>query len=298
MAGKGKGDEEDTDTDAGPDVIMSGDPSSSAETSCAVAPSPPLTDPVPMGGVAEPKRSSRRACHGRKERSQYERLSRQGEEESTDPPLSSWVVLFFGSKPEFVGRGPSDWDDRDQYSALRKRKRLQLKLEGNKEAAAVSKTPELAPKDLSIYNGARPVDTAAREREIEARLARQHEKEQRRQIRHRKPLQDSRKDDRVDCSVPHCLEGTTMTVEDGNHRRRSSATTAVPIRNVARMILRLAMMHLYEANQETLQSNCQLIASDGQADTKVSSAVPSTNTAAESCPKRNTLERLRRKISS
>lgn len=106
-----------------------------------------------------------------------------------------------------------DRDDRDQDkpgdssgfadSAPRERKKLQLKprsvpVEANKEAAAVPKAPEPAPKASSaIFGGARPVDTAAREREIEARLARQREEEERRQIRDREPFQDSRKDDRV-----------------------------------------------------------------------------------------------------
>ncbi|KAH7961881.1 hypothetical protein HPB52_013097 [Rhipicephalus sanguineus] len=66
-----------------------------------------------------------------------------------------------------------------------------------------------------------------------------------------------------DCGVPRSLEGTPTTVEDGNRCRDSSATTAT-IRNVARIVLRLTMTHLYEASQETLQSNCRLIASDDQ----------------------------------
>ncbi|KAH7951246.1 hypothetical protein HPB52_006999 [Rhipicephalus sanguineus] len=69
----------------------------------------------------------------------------------------------------------------------------------------MSKAPELAPKgSSSIFGGARPVDTAAREREIEARLARQR-KEERRQIRHREPFQDSRKEDQGDHGVPPCM---------------------------------------------------------------------------------------------
>ncbi|KAH8024028.1 hypothetical protein HPB51_020786 [Rhipicephalus microplus] len=94
---------------------------------------------------------------------------------------------------------PRDRDyDRDRDSAPRERKKLQLKprsvpVEANKEAAAVPKAPEPAPKASSaIFGGARPVDTAAREREIEARLARQREEEERRQIRDREPFQDSR----------------------------------------------------------------------------------------------------------
>ncbi|KAH7975525.1 hypothetical protein HPB52_002621 [Rhipicephalus sanguineus] len=93
-----------------------------------------------------------------------------GPDDETDPSPS--VVFVSGATPECVSGKPSDRDDRDQDSAPRERKRLQLKLrpvpvEANTEAAAMSKVPELAPKgSSSIFNGARPVDTAAREREI------------------------------------------------------------------------------------------------------------------------------------
>ncbi|KAH7956367.1 hypothetical protein HPB52_008699 [Rhipicephalus sanguineus] len=123
-----------------------------------------------------------------------------GTDEETHPSPS--VAFVSGATPECVSGKPSDRDDRDQDSAPRERNRLQLKprsvpVEANTEAAAMSKAPELAPKgSSSILGGARPVDTAAREREIEARLARQR-KEKRRQIRHREPFQDSRKDDQV-----------------------------------------------------------------------------------------------------
>ncbi|KAH7946124.1 hypothetical protein HPB49_020561 [Dermacentor silvarum] len=97
---------------------------------------------------------------------------------------------------------PRDRDfDRDRDSGPRERKKLQLKprsvpVEANKEepvaaAAAAPQAPQPAPKaSSSIFGGARPVDTAAREREIEARLARQREEEERRQIRDREPFQD------------------------------------------------------------------------------------------------------------
>ncbi|KAH7951878.1 hypothetical protein HPB52_014481 [Rhipicephalus sanguineus] len=123
-----------------------------------------------------------------------------GPDEETHQPPSPSVVFVSGATPECVSGKPSDRDDRDQDSAPRERKRLQLKLrsvpvEANTETATMSKAPELAPKgSSSIFGGARPVDTAAREREIEARLSRQR-KEKRRQIRHREPFQDSRKED-------------------------------------------------------------------------------------------------------
>ncbi|XP_049269195.1 uncharacterized protein LOC125757620 [Rhipicephalus sanguineus] len=115
-----------------------------------------------------------------------------GPDEETHQPPSPSVVFVSGATPECVSGKPSDRDDRDQDSAPRERKRLQLNLrsvplEANTEAAAMSKAPELAPKgSSSIFGGARPVDTAAREREIEARLARQ--RKERRQIRHREPF--------------------------------------------------------------------------------------------------------------
>lgn len=84
-------------------------------------------------------------------------------------------------------------------SGPRERKKLQLKprsvpVEVNKPEPAAAAAPQAsqpAPKSSSsIFGGARPVDTAAREREIEARLARQREEEERRQIRDREPFQD------------------------------------------------------------------------------------------------------------
>ncbi|KAH7971674.1 hypothetical protein HPB52_002165 [Rhipicephalus sanguineus] len=122
------------------------------------------------------------------------------------------MAFVSGATPECVSRKPSDRDDRDQDSAPREHKRLQLKprsvlVEANTEAAAMSKAPELAPKgSSSIFGGARPVDTAARELEIEARLAQQR-KEERRQIRHRKPFQHSRKGDQVSRSCVASAKG-------------------------------------------------------------------------------------------
>ncbi|KAL3213351.1 hypothetical protein MRX96_051716 [Rhipicephalus microplus] len=87
-----------------------------------------------------------------------------------------------------------DRDDRDQDFASREHNNLELKphsvpVEENKEAAAMPKAPEPAPKASSaIFGIAPPADTAAREREIEARLARQREEEERRQIWDREPF--------------------------------------------------------------------------------------------------------------
>ncbi|XP_050033999.2 eukaryotic translation initiation factor 4B isoform X1 [Dermacentor andersoni] len=113
----------------------------------------------------------------------------------------------YGSSYRDDRGGPDDRDDREQQdSGPRERKKLQLKprsvpVEANKPEPAAAAAPQAsqpAPKSSSsIFGGARPVDTAAREREIEARLARQREEEERRQIRDREPFQDSRKDDRV-----------------------------------------------------------------------------------------------------
>lgn len=162
-----------------------------------------------------------------------------GPDEETHQPPSPSVVFVSGATPECVSGKPSDRDDRDQDSAPRERKRLQLKLrsvpvEANTEAAAMSKAPELAPKgSSSIFGGARPVDTAAREREIEARLARQR-KEERRQIRHREPFQDSRKEDQVRRSCVASASGRS---------RRSS-------------------VHVCKANRETRQSDRRLTTSN------------------------------------
>lgn len=111
----------------------------------------------------------------------------------------------FGSSYRDDRYGGDDRDDRSNDSAPRERKKLQLKprsvaAEEKKveEVAAAPQAAQPAPKaSAAIFGGARPVDTAAREREIEARLARQREEEERRQIRDREPYQESRRDDRV-----------------------------------------------------------------------------------------------------
>lgn len=108
------------------------------------------------------------------------------------------------------GGSSDDRDERSSDSAPRERKKLQLKprsvpVDASKNEAppttsssSASQAPQPAPKaSAAIFGGARPVDTAAREREIEARLARQREEEERRQIRDREPFQDSRREDRV-----------------------------------------------------------------------------------------------------
>ncbi|KAL1482341.1 hypothetical protein MTO96_050335, partial [Rhipicephalus appendiculatus] len=118
----------------------------------------------------------------------------QGRDEDTCPPPSSSVALVYGTTPEGVSEKPGDRDDCVQDAAPTERKKLQLKprsvpVEVNRKGAAVSKAAMLAPQtSSSIFGGARPVDTAAREREIEARMARQQEEEERRRIRHREAL--------------------------------------------------------------------------------------------------------------
>ncbi|KAH7982777.1 hypothetical protein HPB52_007092 [Rhipicephalus sanguineus] len=146
-----------------------------------------------------------------------------GPDEETHQPPSPSVVFVSGATPECVSGKPSDRDDRDQDSAPRERKRLQLNLrsvplEANTEAAAMSKAPELAPKgSSSIFGGARPVDTAAREREIEARLARQ--RKERRQIRHREPFRTAaRKTRAITAFLRACVQG-----EPGDSAKRPPA---------------------------------------------------------------------------
>ncbi|KAL1433544.1 hypothetical protein MTO96_012379 [Rhipicephalus appendiculatus] len=127
----------------------------------------------------------------------------QADDEDAHPAPSASVALVSGTTPECVGERPSDRNDCVQVAAPTQRKKLQLKprsvpVEAKEDGAAVPKAAKLAPNAPSyIFGGARPVDTAAREREIEARLARQREEEARRRIRHREPFQDSRKDDWV-----------------------------------------------------------------------------------------------------
>lgn len=83
-------------------------------------------------------------------------------------------------------------------SGPRERKKLQLKPRSvpveapAKEAAAAAAPAAPAPAKASaaIFGGARPVDTAAREREIEERLAKQREEEERKQIMSREPFVD------------------------------------------------------------------------------------------------------------
>ncbi|XP_064471215.1 eukaryotic translation initiation factor 4B-like isoform X1 [Ornithodoros turicata] len=87
----------------------------------------------------------------------------------------------------------SDRDERDrgQESGPRERKKLQLK---PRSTEAPKQAPPPAKAAAAIFGGARPVDTAAREREIEERLAKQREEEERRQVR--EPFME-RKEERV-----------------------------------------------------------------------------------------------------
>ncbi|KAL1473224.1 hypothetical protein MTO96_038834 [Rhipicephalus appendiculatus] len=118
----------------------------------------------------------------------------QGDDEDAHPALSASVALGSGTTPECVSERQSDRDDCVQDAAPTERKKLQLKprsvpVEVNRKGAAVSKAAMLALQtSSSIFGGARPVDTAAREREIEARMARQQEEEERRRIQHREPF--------------------------------------------------------------------------------------------------------------
>lgn len=109
--------------------------------------------------------------------------------------------------------GGDDRDDRNDSGPPRERKKLQLKPRSvpageeqkQPEAAAAPPQQQQAPSQQSapkpsaaaIFGGARPVDTAAREREIEARLARQREEEERKMVRDRDPPFQDRRDDRV-----------------------------------------------------------------------------------------------------
>lgn len=104
-------------------------------------------------------------------------------------PLAHWLPVFPAAAAD---SGPP-----------RERKKLQLKPRSvpageeqkQPEAAAAPPQQQQAPSQQSapkpsaaaIFGGARPVDTAAREREIEARLARQREEEERKMVRDRDP---------------------------------------------------------------------------------------------------------------
>ncbi|KAH7939079.1 hypothetical protein HPB52_005432 [Rhipicephalus sanguineus] len=88
----------------------------------------------------------------------------KGDDKGTHSLLSSSVALFSRSTPECVSPG--------QDSAPQERKTLLLKprsgpVEQNKDAAAVPKSPQPAPKASSLnIGGSRPVDNAAREPKI------------------------------------------------------------------------------------------------------------------------------------
>lgn len=67
-----------------------------------------------------------------------------------------------------------------------------------------------------------------------------------------------------DRGVPQSLAGTLTMTEGGNRCHGSTAMTAISIRKVAGTVLKLAMMDLCEANQETWQSDLQPTAFDDQ----------------------------------
>ncbi|KAL1443292.1 hypothetical protein MTO96_030345 [Rhipicephalus appendiculatus] len=127
----------------------------------------------------------------------------QGDDEDAHPGPSSSMAFVSGTTPGCVSGKQGDWDDCEQDDAPRERKKLQLKprsvpVEANHECDAVPKTAKVAPQaSSSIFGEARPVDTASRARETEARLARQREEEERRRIRHRQPFQDGLDYDRL-----------------------------------------------------------------------------------------------------
>ncbi|KAL1470508.1 hypothetical protein MTO96_040379, partial [Rhipicephalus appendiculatus] len=200
-----------------------------------------------------------------------------GDCEETHPPPSPSVAFVSGATPECVGGKPSDRDNCNQGSAPRERKRLQLKprsvsVEANQGGDAAPKAAKVAPQaSSSIFGGVRPVDTASREREMEARLTRQREEEKHRLIRHRQAFRTVSRttrcgalvSPRVHChhGVPQSLTVIAAMMEGGNRCRGTTAMTAVSIRKVVSMVLGLAMMRLFKANRETLRSIRQLTTS-------------------------------------
>ncbi|KAL1416976.1 hypothetical protein MTO96_027274 [Rhipicephalus appendiculatus] len=234
-----------------------------------------------------------------------------GDDEDTCPPPSSSVVLVYGTTPEGVSEKPSDREGCVQDAAPTERKKLPLKprsvpVEVNRKGAAVSKAAMLAPQtSSSIFGEARPVDTAAREREIEARLARQREEEERRRIRPRKPFQDSRKDDWV----------WRSSVAEGSGRPQRFSESGRPCyddggRQPTSQQCSNDSRHRSQSSRHGSQAACDATVLDERGDSpktppadrirrpdfgaKVSSAPPSTDAATKSCPKRTTPEPLPR----
>ncbi|KAL1469196.1 hypothetical protein MTO96_004910 [Rhipicephalus appendiculatus] len=230
----------------------------------------------------------------------------QGDDEDVHPAPSASVALVSGTTPGCVSERQSDRDDCVQDAAPTERKKLQLKprsvpVEVNRKGAAV-----LAPRtSSSIFGGARPVDTAAREREIEARLARQREEEARRRIRHREPFQDSRKDDWVRRSSVASVSGRPQRFSesgrdyyDDGGRQPSSQQCSNDSR------------HRSQSGSHGSQARCEATVRDEPGDSpktppadrirrpdfevKVTSAPPSTDTATKSCQKRMAPEHLPR----
>ncbi|KAL1467296.1 hypothetical protein MTO96_026219 [Rhipicephalus appendiculatus] len=234
--------------------------------------------------------------------------------EETHPPPSPSVAFVSGATPECVGGKPSDRDNRNQGSAPRERKRLQLKprsvpVEANQEGDAAPKAAKVAPQaSSSIFGGARPVDTAAREREIEARRARQQEEEERRQIRHREPFQDGLDDDRVGHSSVAWRSGRPRRFSDSGRDSYDDGGRQPSSQQCSNDSRRRS-----QSSSHGSQDGSDALVRDEPGETskrppsdrirrldfevKISSAPPSTDTAAESYPKRTTQGHLPRTLS-
>ncbi|KAL1487407.1 hypothetical protein MTO96_046560 [Rhipicephalus appendiculatus] len=207
----------------------------------------------------------------------------QSDDEDRHPPLSSSALV----------------------STTTPLKPRSVPVDANREGAAVPKVAKVACNALSsIYGGARPVDTAAREREIEARLAQQRE-EERRRIRHRELLQDSCKDDWVRRS---------SVASDSRRLRRSSECGSDSYGDGGRQLLSRQYSNDSDQHSQSSEHGPQggydaLVqgepgdsAEHPPADhirrpdfeEKVSWAPPSTDTATKSCTKGTTPEHLPR----
>ncbi|XP_049273432.1 eukaryotic translation initiation factor 4B-like [Rhipicephalus sanguineus] len=235
--------------------------------------------------------------------------------QKTHPPPCSSVAFVSGAAPECVSGKRSDRDDCDQDSAQRECKRLQLKprsvpVESNEENAAVLKATKLAPNaPWSIFGGARLIDMAARERDIEACLARQREEEEHRRMRNRGLFQQSRKDDLVRRSG----------VASGSQRKRSSSESGSDSyyngeRQPPSQQCSNDSRHRSKSSQYGSQARCDAPVRDDQgecshqppagrirrpdSDVKVASALQSTDAVSESYPKRTTLGHLPGTLSS
>ncbi|KAL1420341.1 hypothetical protein MTO96_024324, partial [Rhipicephalus appendiculatus] len=229
----------------------------------------------------------------------------QGDDKDAHPAPSASVALVSGTTPDCVNEKPSDRDDCVQVAAPTERKKMQLKprsvpVEAKEDGAAVPKAAKLAPNaPSSIFGGVRPVDTAAREREIEARFARHREEEARRRIRHREPFQDSRKDDWVRRSRVASGSGRPLRFSDSgrdSYDDRGRQPSLQQCSNDSR--------HRSQSSSHGFKAGCDATVRDEPGDSpktppadrlrrpdfeaKITLAPPSTDTATKSCPKRTT----------